>query len=669
MRGANFSTVLINPQPDHTAKLDGGTVNTAPTTLVSALPDAARPGPVLPGESGGKSRFLLLCLASLGIVYGDIGTSPLYALRECFYGEHALPPTPANVLGVLSLILWSLILIISVKYLILILRADNRGEGGILALATLVSDVARRGKYLLLLGLFGAALLYADGMITPAISVLSAVEGLHVATPLFDPYVVPAAIGILVALFIFQSRGTTGVGRVFGPVTVLWFVAIALLGIHQIGRVPEVLGAINPLQAVQFFTRNGATGFVVLGAVFLAVTGGEALYADIGHFGTAPIRITWFAVVLPALTLNYFGQGALLLHHPDAAVNPFFRMAPGWALFPMVALATAAAVIASQAIISGAFSLTMQAIQLGYMPRLRVNYTSERVIGQIYVPVVNWALMLSSIGLVLGFGTSSHLAAAYGVAITTTMLITTILFYVVARRRWHWPAAAAVPVAAFFIIIDLAFFGANMIKVAHGGWFPLLVSTAILFLMLTWRKGRRVLGQRLGKICLSLDDFLPSVKDQSIRRVPGIAVYMSGNRSGTPLALLHNLKHNKVLHQQVVLLTVRTEEVPFLADARDRVSLEKREEGFWRVQVHFGFMEKPDVPAALESVKEPGLRFNPMRTTYFIGRETILATRKLGLSAWRGSLFAWMTRNAGDVTSYFCLPPNSVVELGARVEV
>jgi KUP system potassium uptake protein len=537
-------------------------------------------------------------------------------------------------------------------------------------LATLVTDVVgRHGKFLLLLGLFGAALLYADGMITPAISVLSAVEGLHVATPLFDPYVVPVAIGILVALFVFQSRGTTGVGRVFGPVTILWFLAIAVLGIHQIGRVPEVLGAINPLQAVQFFTRNGGSGFVVLGAVFLAVTGGEALYADIGHFGTAPIRITWFAVVLPALTLNYFGQGALLLHHPDAAVNPFFRMSPSWALYPMVALATAAAVIASQAIISGAFSLTMQAIQLGYMPRLRVNYTSERVIGQIYVPTVNWALMLASIGLVLGFRTSSHLAAAYGVAITTTMLITTILFYVVARRRWHWPAAAALPVAAFFITIDLAFFGANMIKVAHGGWFPLLVSASILFLMLTWRKGRRVLGQRLGDICLSLDDFLPSVKDQSIRRVPGTAVYMSGNRTGTPLALLHNLKHNKVLHEQVVLLTVRTAEVPFLADARDRVSLERMEEGFWRVQVHFGFMEKPDVPSALEGVKEPGLRFNPMRTTYFIGRETILATRKLGLSAWRGSLFAWMTRNAGDVTSYFCLPPNGVVELGARVEV
>jgi KUP system potassium uptake protein len=644
-------------------------VNSAPTTLAPPLPDLAQPAAPSPGDTGGKRRFLLLCLASLGIVYGDIGTSPLYALRECFYGDHAIPPSPANVLGVLSLILWSLILIISVKYLVLILRADNRGEGGILALATLVSDVARRGKVLMLLGLFGAALLYADGMITPAISVLSAVEGLHVATPLFDPYVMPVAIGILVALFLFQSRGTTGVGRVFGPVTILWFLALAFLGIQQIIRVPEVLGAINPLQAVQFFTRNGATGFVVLGAVFLVVTGGEALYADIGHFGTGPIRATWFAVVLPALTLNYFGQGALLLANPDAAANPFFNMTPAWALYPMVALAAAAAVIASQAIISGAFSLTMQAIQLGYMPRLRVNYTSAKVIGQIYVPVVNWALMLSSIGLVLGFGTSSDLAAAYGVAITTTMLITTILFYVVARRRWNWPSALALPVAAFFILIDLAFFGANMIKIAHGGWFPILISASILFLMLTWRKGRRVLRQRLGDICLPLDTFLPSIKDQSIRRVAGTAIYMSGNRAGTPLALLHNLRHNKVLHEQVVLLTVRTAEVPFLVNRKDRVALEELEEGFWRAHVHFGFMEKPDVPAALETLKHRRLRFDPMRTTYFIGRETILATRKLGLSAWRGSLFAWMTRNAGDVTSYFCLPPNGVVELGARVEV
>ncbi len=644
-------------------------MKTGPPTAIPAAVHEPADSPVIAAADRAKRPLLLLSLASLGIVYGDIGTSPLYALRECFYGQHGVSPSPANVLGVLSLILWSLVLIISIKYLILILRADNRGEGGILALATLVGDVGRAGKYLLLLGLFGAALLYADGMITPAISVLSAVEGLHVATPLFDPFVVPVAIGILIALFLVQSRGTAGVGAIFGPVTMLWFVAIALLGIHQIGRAPAVLGAINPLEAVHFFANNGRHGFVVLGAVFLAVTGGEALYADIGHFGTAPIRLTWFAVVLPALTLNYFGQGALLLTHPGAAVNPFFRMAPNWARYPLVALATAAAVIASQAIISGAFSLTMQAIQLGYIPRLKVNYTSARVIGQIYVPLVNWALMVAAIGLVIGFGTSSHLAAAYGVAITTTMLITTILFYVVARVRWHWPAAVALPVALFFVAIDLAFFSANMLKVAHGGWFPILVSAVILFLMLTWRKGRRVLRTCIGDICLPLDDFIGSVKHQSIRRVPGTAVFMSGNRFGTPLALLHNLKHNKVLHETVAMLTVRTEEVPYLANPRDRVEIEELEEGFWRVVVRFGFMERPDVPAALATVSDRRLRFDTMRTTYFIGRETILATRKLGLPSWRGSLFAWMTRNAGDVTSYFSLPPNAVVELGARVEV
>jgi KUP system potassium uptake protein len=644
-------------------------VNSGPPTLAAAISETTAPIPSPNESKDRKSRLLLLCLASLGIVYGDIGTSPLYALRECFYGQHGIPASHANVLGVLSLILWSLLLIISVKYLILILRADNRGEGGILALATLVGDVVRRGKFFFLLGLFGAALLYADGMITPAISVISAVEGLHIATPLFDPYVVPIAIAILIGLFFFQSHGTTRVGKVFGPVTILWFVAISALGIHQIVRAPEVLAAINPLHGFEFFINNGARGFVVLGAVFLAITGGEALYADIGHFGTKPIRLTWFVVVLPALTLNYFGQGALVLVEPESAVNPFFRMTPSWALYPMVILATAAAVMASQAIISGAFSLTMQAIQLGYIPRLKVNYTSARVIGQIYVPLVNWALMLSCIGLVLGFRSSSNLAAAYGVAITTTMLITTVLFYVVARRRWHWPTAAALPVATFFIIIDLAFFSANMLKVAHGGWFPLLVSACILFLMLTWRKGRRVLRTRLSDICLPLDALLPDLKSQRIRRVPGTAIYMSGNRVGTPLALLHNLKHNKVLHEQVVLLTVRTEEVPYLANIKDRVAIEKLDEGFWRAQIHFGFIEKPDVPAALECVKDAGLRFDPMRTTYFIGRETILATRKLGLSTWRGSLFAWMTRNAGDVTSYFCLPPNGVVELGARVEV
>lgn len=626
------------------------------------------PGTTGPNHSK-RRRLLLLSLASLGIVFGDIGTSPLYSMRECFYGAHAIAPTPANVLGVLSLIIWSLILVISVKYLVLILRADNRGEGGILALATLGSDMATRGKFLFRIGLFGAALLYADGMITPAITVMGAIEGLHIATPLFDPYVVPIAVVILIGLFWFQSSGTTKVGRVFGPVTLLWFLALSLLGIHQIVRAPEILAAVNPWFGVEFFLNNGWTGFVVLGAVFLVVTGGEALYADIGHFGTAPIRLTWFAVVLPGLVLNYFGQGALLMVEPEAAVNPFYRMAPPWALYPMVILSTAAAVMASQAIISGAFSLTMQAIQLGYSPRLRVHYTSAQIIGQIYVPMVNWGLMVACIGLVIGFGSSTNLAAAYGVAIATTMLITTILFYVVARKRWHWPMAVALPIAAFFVAIDLLFFGANMIKIFHGGWFPLLVSGAILFLMLTWRKGRKVLGQRIKEMTVPLESFIEDCATQRFHRVPGTAVFMSGNSKGTPLALLHNLKHNKVLHQQVVVLTVITEESPYISDPSDRAELEKLPQGFWRVKLHFGFMERPDVPAALAAIKDPVLQFHPMKTTYFIGRETVLSTRRPDLSRWRGALFAWMTRNTGDVTSYFGLPPGGVVELGARVEV
>lgn len=618
---------------------------------------------------GGHRRLLVLALASLGVVYGDIGTSPLYTLRECFFGPHAIAPTPANLLGVISLILWSLFLVISVKYLVLILRADNRGEGGILALASLGREAATRGRALFLLGLFGAALLYADGMITPAITVMGAMEGLNVVTPLFESYVVPLSIGVLFGVFLFQSQGTTAVGAIFGPITLIWFAVLGVLGVLQITRAPAILGALNPAHALEFFWRNGWHGFVVLGAVFLAVTGGEALYADIGHFGTAPIRIAWFTVVLPGLMLNYFGQGALLLIEPQAAVNPFYRMAPSWALYPLVTLATAAAVIASQAIISGAYSLTMQAIQLGYSPRLRVLYTSAQIIGQIYVPFVNWVLMVACIGLVLGFGSSTNLAAAYGVAITTTMLITTLLFYVVARRRWRWPIWAAVPITGFFLVIDLSFFGANMVKIAHGGWFPLLISGVILFLMMTWRKGRKMLAARMKETTVPLELFIGDCGTQRIQRVPGVAVFMAGNSKGTPLALLHNLKHNKVLHRHVVVLTVLTKELPYIIDAESRAHLEKLSGGFWRVKLHYGFMERPDVPAALARIKEPSLDFNPMKTTYFIGRETVLSTKRPDFSRWRGALFAWMTRNTGDVTSYFGLPPNGVVELGARVEV
>ena len=649
--------------------------NPEPSSAVAAA-DSLSIGTDKPSSNGahngpqhGKRRLLILSLASLGIVFGDIGTSPLYAMRECFFGPHAMPVNPANVLGVLSLILWSLILVISIKYLVLILRADNRGEGGILALATLGTDAATRTKFLFRLGLFGAALLYADGMITPAITVLGAIEGLSVATPLFNPYVVPITVVILIGLFWFQSSGTTKVGRVFGPITLLWFLSLALLGVYQIVRVPGILAAVNPWHGVQFFLHHGWAGFVVLGAVFLVVTGGEALYADIGHFGTAPIRLTWFAVVLPGLMLNYFGQGALLLMDASAASNPFFRMTPSWALYPMVVLSTLAAAMASQAIISGAFSLTMQAIQLGYSPRLRVFYTSAHMIGQVYVPMVNWGLMISCIGLVIGFGSSTNLAAAYGVAIATTMLITTILFYLVARRRWKWPVVVALPIAAFFVGIDLLFFGANMLKILHGGWFPLLISGAILFLMLTWRKGRKMLGLRMKEMTVPLTEFLDDCGAQHIHRVPGTAIFMAGNSKGTPLALLHNLKHNKVLHEQVVVLTVVTEEAPYVAARSERAEIEKLPHGFWRVRLHFGFMERPDVPAALSRIKNADLNFHPMKTTYFIGRETVLSTKRPDLSGWRGAIFAWMTRNTGDVTSYFGLPPNGVVELGARVEV
>ena len=625
--------------------------------------------PDLAIHSQPNGRLLVLALASLGIVYGDIGTSPLYTLRECFYGSHAVAPTQPNLLGVISLILWSLFLIISIKYLVLILRADNRGEGGILALATLVRDEVSHGRIIFWVGLFGAALLYADGMITPAITVMGAIEGLNVVTPLFEPYVVPLSVGVLVGVFLFQSQGTSAVGAIFGPITMLWFLTLSAMGISQILRAPEILAAINPIYGFNFFRTNGWHGFVVLGAVFLAVTGGEALYADIGHFGTRPIRLAWFTVVLPGLMLNYFGQGALLLLEPEAAVNPFYRMAPSWALYPLVILSTAAAVIASQAIISGAFSLTMQAIQLGYSPRLRVIYTSAQIIGQIYVPFVNWGLMACCIGLVVGFGSSTHLAAAYGVAITTTMLITTILFYIVARRRWRWPAAVALPIAGFFLVIDLTFLGANMIKIAHGGWFPLLVSGLILFLMMTWRKGRKLLGVRMKEMSTGLEAFIGDCSTQRIHRVPGIAVFLSGNSKGTPLALLHNLKHNKVLHTQVVVLTVITEEVPYVTALDKSAELEKLPEGFWRLKLHFGFMDRPDLPAALLAIKDPALRFDPKKMTYFIGRERILSTNKPDLSRLRGALFVWMSRNTGDPTSHFALPPNGVVELGARVEV
>ena len=623
----------------------------------------------------GNRYVALLTLTALGVVYGDIGTSPLYALRECFHGPHAVAVSRANVFGVLSLVFWAMVIVVSVKYLVFILRADNDGEGGILSLAALVVPARAahggRARWLLLLGLFGAALLYGDGVITPAISVLSAVEGLEVATPFFQPYVVPATIVILVALFVFQKHGTARMGIVFGPVIVVWFLTLAALGLYRLVEVPAVLAAVNPAWALRFFAANGWQAFVVLGSVFLVATGAEALYADMGHFGRLPIRLGWFAIVLPSLLLNYFGQGALLISEPQAAVNPFYRMGPAWMTYPQVVIATAATVIASQAVISGAYSLTRQAVQLGYTPRLDIAHTSARERGQIYVPAVNWALMLACIGLVLAFRTSSNLAAAYGIAVTSTMVITTLLFYFVVHRRWRWPAWAAALLCGGFLVVDAAFLGANALKIAQGGWFPLALAAVVFTFMATWKTGRRILAERLARGAIPLSSFLQSVMRGESRfvRVPGAAVYMHSSVSGTPPALLHNLKHNLALHETVLLLTVETQDVPRV-DAADRLAIEALEHGFYRLVLRYGFMEEPDVPAALARVRLPGVDdFDPRRVSYFLSRETLLATAHPGMWLWREKLFAWMTRNARPASSYFNLPPNRVVELGMQVEM
>jgi KUP system potassium uptake protein len=620
-----------------------------------------------------SGRYLLtLSLAALGVVYGDIGTSPLYALRECFFGPHAIAPTAPHIFGVLSLIFWALILIISLKYLVFVLRAHNQGEGGILALTALATPITptRRTErsILILIGIFGAALLYGDGIITPAISVLGAMEGLSVATPGLAPYVQPLTIAILVGLFLFQRRGTAGIGKVFGPVTFLWFLVLAVLGLAQIIRSPSVLGALNPAYAVSFFVDTGWQGYLVLGSVFLVVTGGEALYADMGHFGTRPIRLAWFAVVLPSLLLNYFGQGALLLAQPSAAENPFYLLAPSWAIFPMIVLAVAAAVIASQAVISGAFSLTMQAVQLGFSPRIRISHTSTREYGQIYIAGVNWALMMGCVLTVLAFRTSSNLAAAYGVAVTATMVITTLLWYVVARERWGWNLLIAGSLAGAFLVVDLAFFGANIIKVAQGGWFPLGLAAIVFALMTTWKQGRRILGERIQAQARPLKEFLADVLRNPVTRVPGTAVFMSGSGSRTPPALRHNLEHNKVLHERVVFVTVKTRQVPHVPLTR-RVEVEDLGPGIYGVRLYYGFMEDPNIPQALEGAVEQGLTLVSPDTTYFLGRETIIAARRPGMASWRERLFALMSRNATTATAYFGIPAQQVVELGEQIEL
>jgi KUP system potassium uptake protein len=575
------------------------------------------------------------------------------------------------VLGVLSLIFWALVIIISIKYVAFVMRADNKGEGGILALSALVRpphETSKRYWVLMVIGLFGAALFYGDGMITPAISVLSAVEGLSVATPLFTPYVVPITIIILLGIFLMQKHGTAGVGAVFGPVTLVWFATIAILGVTQIVRYPSVFSAINPMRAVEFFIETRVHGFLVLGSVFLAVTGGEALYADMGHFGAKPIRATWFTIVMPALMLNYFGQGALLLRDPSANANPFFLMAPSWALYPLVALATAATCIASQAVISGAFSLTRQAVLLGYSPRMEIDHTSEREIGQIYIPLVNWILMFSCIALVLGFRTSSNLAAAYGISVTGTMVVTAILLWVVMVQRWRWSMLVATVIVLPFFLIDIAFFSANAVKIAHGGWFPLVVGGCIYLLMVTWKRGRQILDERLRSGALPMDLFLSSVMSNPPHRVPGTAIFMHRNAEAVPTALLHSLKHYKVLHESIVLLSVNIEDEPFFDPAK-RVDVEDLGCGVWRMEINYGFMDDTDVPKALAEVKAPGLDLDPAKSSFFLGRETLVATHRHAMAAWREKLFIWMARNASGAGLFFRLPPNRIIELGAQIEV
>jgi KUP system potassium uptake protein len=630
-------------------------------------PDGAAPAPA----SG--TRLAFLTLTALGVVYGDIGTSPLYALRECFKPEYGIHPTTANVLGVLSLILWSLILVVSVKYIVFILRADNNGEGGILALLALLLQQSRRTGdtqrrlALIALGLFGAALLYGDGVITPAVSVLSAVEGVDVATPTLSHVIVPVSLLILFALFMVQRYGTAKVGSGFGPVMLLWFLVIAALGLRSIVRAPEVLFAINPWHAVVFFRDNHMAGYLTLGAVVLCVTGGEALYADMGHFGKRPIRVAWFGVVLPALLLNYFGQGALLLREPAAQSNPFYLLAPPSLLWPLVIIGTAAAIVASQALISGAFSLTQQSVQLGYSPRMQVIHTSKHHAGQIYVPEVNRALMFFCLVLVLGFRTSSALSAAYGIAVTGTMAITTLLFAVVARARWNWSLWHVGLLTAGFLAMDLAFLFANVVKIEHGGWVPIVMAIVVYTLMSTWKRGRADLRELHSARTLPLQTFLGSLERSAPLRVPGTAVFMTSDVSGAPVVLLHHLKHNKSLHQTVILLSVQTLGVPDVPDAR-RVAFEPLGQGFYRLVASYGFMQSPDVPAVLATLAGRGVPTAPMSTSYYLGHERLVLTGPTRMPRWRKQLFAFMSRNARSATEFFHIPPNRVLELGAQIE-
>jgi KUP system potassium uptake protein len=628
-------------------------------------------------EAGGhtpEGPVALLALGALGIVYGDIGTSPLYAFRETFHGHgHELAVTETNVLGLLSLVFWSLVVVISIKYLLFVMRSDNNGEGGILALVALIrgdDQPKSRRNTLILLGVFGTALLYGDAAITPAISVLSAVEGAEIAAPGVGDWVVPIACAILVALFAIQQRGTAVIGRFFGPVMVVWFSVLAVLGAAEVLGEPSVLRAVNPTYAVRFFTENGRTGFLALGAVFLVVTGGEALYADMGHFGRRPIKLAWFTLVLPALLLNYFGQGALLIADHEAVESPFFNLAPSWSLYPLVALATAATIIASQALISGVFSLTLQAIQLGYAPRHRVKHTSAAAIGQIYLPAINWALMAACIALVIGFGSSADLAAAYGVAVTSTMLITTALFYVVLRERFGWSLGRAAALCGVFLVIDSAFLGSNLFKIPAGGWFPLLVAGGMFTLMTTWRTGRRLVAERNRRDDVPLRELVRGVErsPEGARRVPGTAVYLFSSPGLAPPALVANLRHNDALHERVIVAAVVTAPRPRVLPAQ-RATVEEIGQGVYQVILHYGFMEEPDVPEGLCQGAAHRLAIDPARVTYFLGTEVLRVTEREGMAMWREHLFAGISRNATPAAVYFNLPLSQTIIVGTTIEL
>ncbi len=622
-------------------------------------------------------RLAVLTLTALGVVYGDIGTSPLYAFRECFKPEYGLTPNAENVYGVLSLIVWALTLVVSLKYIVFVMRADNRGEGGILAMLALIlgKDTERKQRrfVLIVLGLFGAALLYGDGVITPAISVLGAMEGLEIVSPRFESFIIPVTIIVLFGLFFMQRFGTARVGAFFGPMMLIWFSVIAATGLHEVIQSPGILAAVNPMYAVTFIMHKGWAAFVLLGAVVLAVTGAEALYADMGHFGKKPIRLAWFWFVFPCLLLNYFGQGALVMRMPSAVENPFYLLAPRAMLYPLIAIATVAAIIASQALISGAFSLTQQCVQLGYSPRMTIVHTSAREAGQIYIPEINNALMVSCILVVLGFKNSSALGAAYGIAVTGTMAITTLLFVVVAAARWHWPRWQALSLAAAFLVMDLAFLGSNALKIGHGGWVPLVVAISLFLLMTTWKRGRAILRERLQEITMPLPTFLESIANGNIPRVPGTAVFMTSESAGAPVVLLHHLKHNKVLHKQVILLSIVTEEVPEVNN-EERVEIEMLDSGFVRAVARYGFMESPDVKEVLELLRRQGIRTRPLETSYYLGREQLLPSDKawkiggLTMNIWRKRLFAIMSKNARSAAEFFQLPPNRVVELGTQIE-